>query len=443
MKVTFIRPRMMVGVPEDALEPLVFALLSGLTSPKIDRVFYDDRKEKIPFDEPTDLVALSVETPTAKRAYKIALEYRKRRVPVIMGGHHPTLLPQEVLQFADSVVIGDAEGVWDDVINDAKNQQLKKVYENRYPSLVGLHFDRSIFKGKRYYPLRMVQFGRGCRFTCDYCSVHAFYGGNVRHRPVDEVVDEIKSLKQKFIYFTDDNLFSDINLAKELMKEIKPLGISWGCQAGLNIARDRTLVRLMAQSGCASVFIGFESIDEDNLKQMGKTWMGAFSEFNELINTFRENGIMIFGSFMFGYDYDTVDSFERTLDFTIQSKLFVAMFQMIAPFPGTPLYQRFQAEDRLVNDPWWLHPDFRYGQSWIKPAQMTEEELAKGCYETRAGFYKYKSILWRATDFKANFSSIRKAIVFILLNLISKREIHRKHGRLLGDDIDFRTYVDR
>lgn len=433
MKITFLRPSMTAGVQGDALEPLVFAILAGLTPPDVECVLYDQRIEAIPFDEPTDLAVLTVETFTAKSAYQIATQYHCRGVPVIMGGYHPTLQPQEALKFATSVVIGDAEGVWADLVEDARKGNLRRIYENRYPSLDGLQPERSIFKGKRYRPIALVQFGRGCRFACDFCCIHAFYGNNIRQRPIDQVIEEIEQVNRRLIFFTDDNLFVNSSVARELFSALKPLNIRWACQIGLDVAANRELVQLMAESGCISVTVGFESLIEANLKQMRKAWNWTHGTYDELIQVFHDYGIMIYGTFIFGYDHDTVDSFEISVDFAVRSRFFTANFNPLWPTPGTSLYERLCQEKRLINDPWWLHPDYRYGQSMFHPRRMTAEQLAEGCYWARTQFNKYNSILRRALDFGANCRSLHNVSIYLATNMINRREIHRKQGLPLGD----------
>ena len=185
MKITFIRPNLYDGRSSDAMHPLCFAILKRLTPPDVTTVFYDERLEDLPLDEPTDLVAMTVETYTARRAYQIAALYRSRGIPVVMGGYHPTFLPDESLQFADAVVVGDAEGIWPQVVEDARSGKLRRLYQqNEFPSLSGSDPDRSIFKGKRYAPLTLVQYGRGCKYNCNFCSIRAFYGNSLRQRPV-------------------------------------------------------------------------------------------------------------------------------------------------------------------------------------------------------------------------------------------------------------------
>jgi radical SAM superfamily enzyme YgiQ (UPF0313 family) len=243
MKITFIRPNLSNKRSADAMEPLVFAVLAGLTPPDVELSLFDERLEPVPYDHPTDLVALTVETYTARRAYQIAAQFRQQGIPVVMGGYHPTFLPQEALQYADSVVIGDAEGVWEQVVRDAQAGKLQQIYQQQKPpTLEGLRLDRSIFQGKRYLPLVPVQYGRGCRYACDFCSIHAFYGSNLRQRPVAEVVAEIEALNKKFIFLVDDNIFVDVPKAEALFQALIPLNIHWVCQVSIDMAHNASLL---------------------------------------------------------------------------------------------------------------------------------------------------------------------------------------------------------
>jgi len=433
MKITFVRPNVMYGIRGDALEPLVFAILASLSPPDVEHILYDDRIEVIPFDEPTDLVALTVETFAAKRAYQIASQYHNRGIPVVMGGNHPTLNPNEALAFATSIVIGDAEGVWKELVNDARRGTLKRIYKNRYPPLNGLRPDREVFKGKRYNNIALAQFGRGCRFNCDFCSIHAFYGKNTRQRPIQELVSEIEQAGRKYVFFTDDNLFIDLTTTKELLAALKSLGVRWVCQVSLDTAANKELVHLMAQSGCIIAAIGFESLNEENLQQMRKSWNLAHGNYEELIRVFYDNGIMIYAGFLFGYDGDTTESFKITLDFALRSKFFTANFNPLAPIPGTALYKRLHQEGRLINDPWWLHSDFRWGQCMFHPRGMTAQQLTDGCYNNRSQFHRYNNILRRALNLRVNCRNIEHFGLYLALNWISRREIHYKQGKPLGE----------
>lgn len=433
MHITFIRPNMFADRSRDALEPVVFAILRGLTPDYIECSLFDERLEEVPLDLDTDLVAITAETFTARRAYQIASHYERRGIPVVLGGYHPSFCPDEALQFASSVVIGDAESVWRRIVDDARRGQLERVYFGGYPNLNGMHVDRRIFRGKRYRPVALVQFGRGCRYACDFCSIHAFYGRTLRWRPVADVIAELRSVRRKFVFFTDDNLFNDAARLNELMRAMVPLRLRWSCQASIDVAADESLVRLMAASGCISVTIGLETLDADNLRLMRKGWHRKYGSYERLIEVFRRHGIMVYSGFVLGYDHDTPATFDATLRFAIANRLFLANFNPLAPTPGSRLYDRLRQDARLIDDPWWLHENYRYGNGMFQPQNMTARELLEGCYRARTAFNTYGSILRRSLDGRANCRTPYHAAAFWLANLTSRREIHRKQGRSLGD----------
>ncbi|HEX6944524.1 MAG TPA: radical SAM protein [Gemmatimonadaceae bacterium] len=434
MKITLVRPSMCGRRNSDAMQPLAFAILRALTPPDVEVVAYDERVERIPLDEPTDLVAMTVETYTARRAFQLATAYRRRGVPVVMGGYHPTFLPDECGMFADAVVLGDAEGTWPTVVADARRGRLRPVYQQgAYPSLTNQPLpDRSVFDGKGYAPVTLVQYGRGCRFNCDFCSIHAFYGKSLRQRPVRDVCDEIERAGRKYVFFVDDNLFVDVPKAKELFAAVKPLGVNWFCQTSIDIARDRSLVSLMAKSGCSSALFGFESLRAENLRQMRKGWNVKWQDFETSIGVMRDAGIMIYGTFVHGYDHDTVQSFDDTVDFAIRHKFYLANFNPLTPTPRAPLYDRLAKEGRLIYDRWWLDPRFRYGDAMFHPRGMSADELTAGCYRARVAFNATGSIVSRFLDPLGAMRSPRNAVQFLLSNVISRREVHRKQGAPLG-----------
>ena len=418
----------------DAMQPLAFAILRALTPPDIEVVAYDERVEPIPLDEPTDLVAMTVETYTARRAFQLATAYRRRGIPVVMGGYHPTFLPEECASFADAIALGDAEGVWPAIVADARRGRMRPTYQQRdYPALAGQPpADRSVFKGKKYAPVTLVQYGRGCRFNCDFCSIHAFYGNSLRQRPVRDVCDEIERAGQKLVFFVDDNLFVDVPKARELFEAVRTLGINWFCQTSIDIARDRDLVRLMAKSGCSSALFGFESLRAENLRQMRKGWNVKWQDFETSIGVVRDAGIMIYGTFVHGYDHDTVQSFDDTVEFAIKHRFYLANFNPLTPTPRAPLYDRLAKEGRLIHDRWWLDPRFRYGDATFHPRGMTADELTDGCWRARRAFNTAGSMVKRFLDPKGALRTPRNAVQYLLSNTISRRAIFEKQGAALG-----------
>jgi radical SAM superfamily enzyme YgiQ (UPF0313 family) len=438
MKITFVRPHITSRRAADAIEPLAFGILARLTPPDVELALYDDRIEPIPYDEPTDLVALTVETFTAKRAYQIAAQYRRRGVPVVMGGYHPTLLPTEASQYADAIAIGDAETIWPRIVADARAGRLRRFYQSP-PDLAveGVSPRRSLFASKGYAGLRITQFGRGCRFACDFCSIHAFYGRAMPRRCLEDVLIELDELRGQYVFFADDNLFNDKQQAEALFRRLKGYHMHWACQTSLDIVQYPYLLDLMAESGCVGVLIGFETLSESSLAQMKKKWNTQQGSYTDSLAKIYERGMMVFGSFMFGYDYDTPDVFERTLEFAMQSKLALAQFNTVTPFPGTPLYERLKKNNRLLFERWWLHDDYRYGDTIYQPKNMTPEELRDQTIRLRHEFNTYEAIARRMFAPKMNAHSIYNLFAFLAINLVSKKEIRNKLGTPLGDGSSF------
>ncbi|MDH3400974.1 MAG: B12-binding domain-containing radical SAM protein [Chromatiales bacterium] len=320
------------------MEPLPAAAIAGLTPGDVDIRFYDDRMEKIPYDEPTDAVAISLETYTAKRVYQIASEYRKRNIPVIVGGFHASLVPEEAERFAESVIVGEAEAIWPTVIDDLRHGTLKKRYQGfERPLLEQIKPDRSIFRGKRYLPIGLVETGRGCRFPCEFCAIQAFFDRTHRTRPVDNILAELHSLKssRKVFFFVDDNFAGNMQAAKPLLSAMAPMNIRWITQMSINAAHDEEFLELLSRSGCKGVLIGFESLDRETLRAMKKNFNAMRGGYEVALRNLRKYNIRVYGTFVFGYENDTHATFENTVDFAIQQRLYIAAFNHLTPFPGT------------------------------------------------------------------------------------------------------------
>ncbi len=415
------------------MQPLAIASLAGLTPPAWDIAFFDDRLEQVDFDQKTDLVAISIETFTARRGYQIAAEYRSRGVPVVMGGYHATFCPDEVLQHADAVGVGEAEPIWQDILDDARLGKLKPQYTaDQRAQLKGVRPNREIFTGKHYLPIALVETGRGCPFACDFCSISSFYGATYRRRPVAEIVREIKDLGQKRVFFVDDNMIGDVAGAKELFAALAPLRIKWVSQASVNAARDPELMRLMVKSGCVGLLVGFESLDARNLKAMSKhvNWP---DEYAGALDTLRRAGIAIYGAFVFGYPYDSQKLVEQTLRFGLEQQFFLCAFNHVTPFPGTPLYSRLEADNRLLHDRWWLSDEYRFGQVPFDAQPLGAAAVERLCDQARRRFYSTSSILSRGLDLRANCQGATKAAVFFGLNFLLQREVSQKRGIPLGE----------
>jgi radical SAM superfamily enzyme YgiQ (UPF0313 family) len=418
------------------MEPLPPATVAGLTPREVELRFYDDRMETIPYDEPTDLVAMSVETYTARRAYQIASEYRRRGIPVVMGGFHATLRPEEVSEYAEAVVVGEAEDVWPRVVDDARFGRLERVYRARArPSLRGLRPDRRIFRGKRYLPIGLVEAGRGCHFRCDFCAVQAMFGSTQTRRPIDDVVSEVAALggEKKLFFFVDDNITSNLAQAKEWLRALAPLKVRWVSQSSINAAHDEEFLDLLVRSGCRGVLIGFESLDPAALAAMNKDFNTMRGGYEVALANLRRFGLRLYGTFIFGYDTDTPASFERAVDFAKAHRFYIAAFNHLTPFPGTPLYTRLEAERRLLYQAWWLDERYRYNAIPFRPAGMTAAELQRQCLDARRAFYAWSSIVRRG------FDAVNRADRFMFrnffpINAMLRSDTNRRDGYPLGDE---------
>jgi radical SAM superfamily enzyme YgiQ (UPF0313 family) len=439
MKLTIVHPCVGRRVGEKyirswQMEPLAPAVLAGLTPPDVEVRFHDDRMEKILYDQPTDLVAISVETYTARRAYQIASEYRKRGVPVVMGGFHATLVPEEVSDYAESILIGEAETLWPKLIEDFRNGRLRRVYRRAgRPSLDGLKLDRSIFSGKRYLPIGLVEAGRGCQFRCEFCAIQSYFKSTQTRRPAQEIVEEVSRLNKKLIFFVDDNIISNIEEAKEFFRALIPLNIRWVSQASINAAHDEEFLSLIKASGCQGLLIGFESLNPQNLKRMRKGFNQMKGGYEVALANLRRHGIRLYVTFILGYDDDSVDTFEETLEFAMKHRFYMVAFNHLTPFPGTPLYRRLEDEGRLTYDKWWLDPEYRYGMVPFEPRGMSAEEVRLRCIEARARFYSYPSMLKRSLDFEVNASDFFMWRNFFVINTMMRREVTQRKELPLGD----------
>ncbi len=428
MKISFIRPAMVKGArSSDALHPLAFAVLKGLTPNNVETELYDECIEDIPNVIDTDIAAITAHTFTARRAYEIADNLKRQGTRVIMGGYHPTFMPEETLSHADSVVIGEAEGLWQRVISDVQAGRLSRTYRQKEPSLLkGVYYDREIFSGKKYASYAPLEFSRGCRFSCEFCSISAFHKATYRTRPVDEVISDLDQVRETNIFIVDDNIFGDREKSQEFFKALIPLKKRWGCQISIDIASHKDILTLMARSGCVALLIGFETLNTQNLEHMKKSINIAQRDYEDSIKTIKDHGIMVAGSFVLGYDYDDMQSIDLCTDFAIDNKLLLTNFNTLSPMPGTKLYERYKSENMLLNNSWWLDEKYKYGEVMFKPKNMSSQQLKNGCIQARLRFNNYSIIFKRLIDFKSNSRNFINVILFLIINFIAHKEIKRK-----------------
>ena len=440
MRLTLIKPNIgrqdhSLYVDEARMEPLNIGVLAALTPSDVEIAFHDDRMETIPYDAPTDLVALTVETYTARRSYEIAAEFRQRGVPVVLGGMHPSLLPEEAAQHADAIVLGDAETIWSTVIDDARHRRLKPLYKaSPGTPQPGLLTRRDIYEGKGYLPVSLMQFTRGCHYSCSFCAVSSYFEKRRYIRAIDETIAEIENQNRKLIFFVDDNIATSHDALKDLCRELIPLKIQWVSQGTIDMTRDRELMDLMVRSGCLGHVIGFESLDRNSLVEARKgPNVPGFAGYKPQLEILRDYGIQTWAAFTLGYDHDTRDSVLRTLDFALKNHFTFAAFNILMPYPGTPLYRKLATENRLLYDGcWWLHPKYRFNHASFVPALMTPDELTDVCFEARRRFNTIPSLLWRFLDLKTNMRTLVRAKAFWQFNPVFRKEVHKKHGMRFG-----------
>ncbi len=429
MRIAFVRPSMSGHPSADALQPLVFAIVRALTPADVDVDFYDGMVDPLPQRFEADALALTVETFAARTAYEIADRARARGIPVILGGFHPSALPDEAAWHADAVVVGEAEDTWPEVVADLRAGRLRPRYLSRNDADLSLRPAVDVVDRRRYPPLGVVQFSRGCRYACEFCSIHGFFGHTIRSKPIGQVVDEVRARPERVLFFVDDNLFADRARARELFGRLVGTGKRWVCQISMDVATDPDLLRLMRRAGCRMVLVGFESLDPANLKQMGKG-ANLHANYSDVLANVAAAGLMVYGTFVVGYDTDTVATGPALVDFATRSGFSIANFNPLMPMPGTRLYDRLGAEGRLLHDRWWLDPTFRYGDAMLRPAGMTPHQLTEVCRAARFAFSSPRSIARRALA-PANRRPTNLAL-HLAANLVSRKAIHDKQGSALG-----------
>lgn len=364
-------------------EPLGLAIVAALTPDHWDVEIMDENFEEIVFKQ-VDLVGLTSFTSNANRAYEIAKIYRERGVTTVLGGIHASMIPEDAEPFVDTIVIGEAEGVWHNVIADFETGVLKKRYQAELPmEYISPKPRRDLIKPDYIYA--SVQTTRGCPMDCDFCSVSIFNGKKYRLRPVDDILEELESIRNRRIFFVDDNIVGHSRATKQHAKDLfrgmidRRLSKEWFSQAGMNIADDKELVKLAAKSGCRMLLLGIETEKEEDLEDMHKSLnlkIGV-QKYRHIFRVLHQQGISILGAFIFGLESDTVADLYKRFDYIARSEVDAIQATILTPYPGTRVYEKMVQQNRLIKNSFpedWNH--YHMFETVFKPNRMTFDELA-------------------------------------------------------------------
>src|SRR5688572_6798094 len=334
--------------------PLTLTTLASLIPPELnaDVILMDEGIRDIDSDIDVDLVAISLITGTAPRSYELAAHFRSRGIPVVLGGVHATLVPEEAQQHCDALVTGYAEETWPQLLRDFAAGRMQR----RYDQSPGLKLEnlplprRDLLPARNYITLHTIEATRGCIHKCEFCVVPSAWGRPL-HKPIGEVIADVRQMKPKKLIFLDLNLISDVDYAKELFRALIPLRVRWGGLATTMIAWDDELLDLAADSGCAGLLLGFESLSDGALAESRKQFSSRV-EYKTVIEKLHARRIAIQGCFVFGFDDDDTTVFERTAQFAIDHHIDLPRYAILTPFPGTPLHQRLASVGRLLTTDW-------------------------------------------------------------------------------------------
>ncbi|HHE31776.1 MAG TPA: B12-binding domain-containing radical SAM protein [Chlorobaculum parvum] len=337
-----------------AIPPLALMILASIEVPGVQQTICDLRFEEFPFDKRWDLVGISVQTGMVSKAFELADQLRKRGIPVVLGGPHVTMFPDSCHPHADSLVLGEADDLWADVLRDLTSGDLKPEYRADTVPDLSLHrpVSRALLKQSRYFTTNLVQTGRGCPYQCDFCNVHVLNGRVLRQRRIDHLVDEVRRFSRddkRIFFFVDDSINGDPTFAQELFSKLIPLKITWFGQATTALGQQPELLDTFARSGCRALLVGIESIEPSSRRAHRKT-QNRTGELAANIRAIRESGICLYGSFIYGLDGDTLATPAAILDFIRETRLDVPGINTLRPIPGTKVFDRLRDEGRLLFD---------------------------------------------------------------------------------------------
>jgi radical SAM superfamily enzyme YgiQ (UPF0313 family) len=401
---------------------LSLSILAAMVPPEDEVVTAEEEFERLPTDEDWDLVGITSMTATAPRAYELASLFRRNGAKVVLGGIHPSVLPNEAVEFANSVVIGEAEGVWEEVLDDARKNRLKQFYYNSQPDIASSPLPK---RKRRHFafgfpPYVMpIMFSRGCPNDCEFCCVHTVYGRRQRFIPIENILADIKRNGARRLMFLDDNIGGNRSYATQLFKSLIPLKVKWLGQATIRFILDKELFNLAVRSGLKGLFVGVESIERESLEKMKKS-LDSIELYEKAIRRCRAASVAFHASLIFGLDEQTPNVFEKTLDFLLRNSVPSISANILTPYPGTRLFKRLLMEKRILHTNWSY---YNHTTVSFQPKNMEPEELAEKYIKFRKDFCSYSSIIRRA------YAQLRVTpLVFLGTNIA-----YRKTTKLLED----------
>lgn len=422
MIIKLIQPKMTLRPMDTGLKirmspPLGLLTIAAMFEHDHTIIIENENVEKIDYESPVDLVGISITVDMLDRAILIAEKFRKRNIPVVAGGIHVTAVPEDVSPFFDAVSIGLAEKTWPSIIADVQKGTLKNVYRCSDPirseDIVPPAYH--LLDKRKYLYTNIISTSRGCPFQCDFCynSCEACKDVYV-NRPVAHVLEDIKAIGRRHIMFIDDNLIGNPQWTLELVKALKPLHIKWNAAVSANIVQMPKLLDEMRESGCQSLFIGFESINDSSLTGVHKI-QNHVNQFDQLVHELHRRGIMINASFVFGLDSDDPQTFQNTLQWIISHKIETVTSHILTPYPGTALYERMASDGRITTFDYSL---YNTANVVFSPANMTPEELFLGYQKIYKDIYSWKNIFRRMPRAKSQW------LPYLMFNIF-----YRKYGR--------------
>ena len=374
-------------------QQITMPYLAARVPPSWDVIHVDEEAEEIDWSVEVDVVGITFHTPSAFHAYHIASRFRSRGICVVMGGPHVTLVPEEAGLHADVIFIGEAEGLWEEFLKGFEKKSYRRVYQQTSaPSLENIPMARKELFHRVDHTSGVLFATRGCPSQCDFCTISVMYRHKLRKRPIAEVVAEYASFKGKVIIFWDDNIAGDREYAKKLFRSIVPYRKWWSSQASIHAGRDDEFLEAAAQSGCKQLFLGLESISQQSMTEVNKGF-NRVEEYSQIIELIHSHGIAVQAGIVFGFDHDAPDIFKDTIDFLEQAGVQNATFNILTPFPGTPLFQKLEADGRILTRDWRKYNSRE--DVVFQPKQMSVTELLAGFRYANERFYSLPSIAKR------------------------------------------------